>query len=149
MITLKAYKQPSRGYDIDDSLRWHSVALPESTGRPPRNAGYGIEPDPGAFLAIYVDKGAVWVQLNSRRWPAAKCHFSLERRNSKHVFSVQQDGAEVDELVYTPGWWDIPQAMLIEHADLGEEEFDLGRFIVTKCADPKSVRSFLAYRSQP
>jgi hypothetical protein len=60
-----------------------------------------------------------------------------------------RDGQEVDELEYTPGWADLPDAMLLEEADLGETHWDLGCLIVEKTAEQTSVAEFVRAWSTP
>ena len=142
MITVEAYNHAGHGFSIDAQRRWHPVALPHPT-RPGIDAvGYGANYD-GAFIALYAEMGSCWVQLDSRRWPLVGSAFSIDRRGDRIALVVHVNGQKADELEYSPGWSKLPDEMLLEDADLGEEHFDLGCLIAQKSQSSADVSAFV------
>jgi hypothetical protein len=148
VITVKKFHFVGKGFLIDDAGSAQPVTLPDSAKAGKDASGYGLEVD-GAFLAIYVDQGSAWVQLGARKWPADGSHFAIDRRGDKIALVVVRDGQKVDELEYTPGWADLTDAMLLEEADLGEEYWDLGCWIVENIPNPAEVAQFVRAWSTP
>lgn len=139
MFYVESYDERGVGFEIDEESRWRPITLPNTRSLGTRTCGFGTLRGP-LFIAFYIQNGAFFIQLNTKRWPVLGSQFSLDRRGERFVLIVQRDGARVDELEYTPGWHDASQEMLISHADLGDSEFDLGSYIVETCSPHNDLK---------